>query len=124
MKSFSSLIIAIAIVLLSGCGSPHDNAGLASLNQENVEQIIVRGQTREAELIRRFGRPETVSAAVGGGRTLGWASQATRITPAAFIPFANLAPGAIGVEVKSLSITLNRSGVVSDFTFSSRADGM
>lgn len=116
-----SLLRATAILVAlsaAGCTTSSGDVGLADLTQQNAGQFIVRGQTREADLIKRFGQPSTVGSSPIG-RSLIWNANSTAIHAAAFIPvYGQFSGNSFSAEVKTLQVNLDGNGIVRDYSLS------
>ena len=102
-----SIIIVSAIIVAGNIGCATSGHEIKS---DQVSQIV-KGKTTEADLVRMFGQPQSVSTDSQGSRHLMWMH-----TTANAIPFAAMFTPMVASE--NLMATVGPDGVVQDFSSS------
>ncbi|RUO25762.1 hypothetical protein CWE09_03260 [Aliidiomarina minuta] len=105
---FKVLVTFMLLLLISACATslPVEGSGsqnLANYGSEEVEQVLIRGQTTYHDVQQHFGQPNSVSES---GRAMYW-NYVYR--------FQDPGQGISGM--KSLTIVMDGRGVVTDFDF-------
>lgn len=107
-SAFKVLATSLLLLLMSACATslPIEGSGTQSLSNydlEQIEQLLIRGQTTYHDVQRLFGQPSSVSES---GRAMYW-NYVYR--------FQDPRQGISGM--KSLTIVMDGRGVVTDFDF-------
>ena len=103
-------LAALMVVNLGGCASGKES--LAKEDASTLQQKITKGKTTRAEIQTMFGEPS--EKGTKNGRDY-WMYRLQTASAKTFIPFAGLASGNSGTEIKDLTIEFNKAGVVSNY---------
>jgi hypothetical protein len=114
MRTFFLNIMGMAIaVAVIGCASAGNNFN------ESRTTSIQKGVTTEKDLVDMFGAPNSQTRNSDGMTILEWTYAESQVNGKSFIPYAGAFLGGSSSANKSLKVTLNSSGVVTDYTMTS-----
>ncbi|MDO8775723.1 MAG: outer membrane protein assembly factor BamE [Burkholderiaceae bacterium] len=103
-------LVLPAALSLGGCAM--GNESLAKEDATTLQQKITKGKTTKAEIQTMFGEPS--EKGIRNGREY-WMYRLQTASAKTFIPFAGLATGNSGTEIKDLTIDFNKAGVVVNY---------
>lgn len=106
----SATLVLSTALSLGGCAM--GNESLAKEDATTLQQKIIKGKTTKAEIQTMFGEPS--EKGTKNGREY-WMYRLQTASAKTFIPFAGLATGNSGTEIKDLTIEYNKVGVVVNY---------
>jgi hypothetical protein len=107
MKTIIVSLLALGFVGCASVGTP-----IATQNVQNIK----KGVTTEADLVRMFGPPTTKTLNANGNIVMVWTHSAAQAKGTSFIPIAGAFVGGTNVQVQQLTVLLNSSGSVQNYT--------
>jgi hypothetical protein len=103
---------ALCSIILFGCASAGTNFDSRKVTE------IQKGRTTEADLVGMFGEPKARGIKTGGVKTLSWVYVQSQVKGETFIPFAGAWLGGTDTKTKTLTVSLDDKGTVSDYEYS------
>lgn len=129
-RGVSSLILRSVFAGLLGVAVITTGCATSQGNQVDVSDTssIVDGKTTKSELISKFGQPTQTTRDSKGKQTLVWLHTKSTIHAATYIPVVGMFAGGATTENKTLTVFIDRRGIVqgheySDATISSKLNG-
>jgi hypothetical protein len=111
MKIILIVLTGAILILFYGCVSVGTPIAKGSVSQ------IRKGVTTESELVQMFGKPISRATGSDGKLIMGWNYTSSHAKPATFIPLAGGFIGGAVATSETLSVTMDRSGRVTDYRF-------
>ena len=118
VKKLTLTLSFCALALLAGCAST-GNQALASIDQAQIDQHLVKGKTTKADVLAYLGPANSVTTSNGTiGETWMYMYASSQAKGATFIPVVGLFAGGATGNSKVLMVVFDPQGVVSRYTFS------
>ncbi|MCK8045130.1 outer membrane protein assembly factor BamE [Shewanella sp. 1CM18E] len=110
---FKKIALVCLALLITGCAT-HGNK-----IDESAVSKLKKGQTTEEQVITMLGKPTSSGFSSDGSKMLTFSYANASANPISFIPYVGMFFSSTDVESQVLYVTLNKSGKVSDYSYSS-----
>jgi outer membrane protein assembly factor BamE (lipoprotein component of BamABCDE complex) len=102
-------VIAISVILLSGCISTG-----TKVNDKSVSSFV-KGETSASDVRIALGEPEGITFNSEGEQTFTYSFIDTDVKAATYIPIVGLFAGGATSKVESLIVTFDKNGILKDW---------
>lgn len=115
---FKKIAPVLLALLMVGCATQGNK-----IDEEAISKVK-KGQTTEAQVVSMLGKPTSSGFSSDGSKMLTFSYTNASANPISFIPYVGMLFSSTDVESQMLYITLDKSGKVADYTYSSSESEM
>lgn len=109
------ILIVIACLSLASCSSKNNNKVLEDSNKKEISEVLIKGETTEAQVRAKFGEPKNIHKDKDGRTVWEYADDKTSLNPLNIVPITRNLLGVTGTK-KRLFITFDNQRVY-DYEF-------
>lgn len=111
---FISIAIA-GTILMSGCAATAGNQKLGSMEKNQVNTAIIKGQSTKKDVEALFGETDKIASSKDGGEIWTYSYARSSSKPINFIPFANLIYSGYNTTTKTVVVEFDNNGIVKEY---------